>query len=86
MYGRRHRRVRTVAGENPEQREALRAALLGEDADLHAALARLALAQERTEARVEALAERVGELAAAQERTQGPLESTDARLYTVLYR
>ncbi|MDQ3973751.1 MAG: hypothetical protein M3276_05360, partial [Actinomycetota bacterium] len=82
-----------VLREHPEQRAALRQALLGEEADVAAALARLAQAQERTETRLEALTARVDALAQAQHRTEAHLaalaqaqERTEARLEALTAR
>jgi hypothetical protein len=71
--------------ENPEQRDELRRALLG-DRDVEAILVRLAEAQERTEVRLEALTGRVDALAEAQERTEVRLEALTARVEVLTAR
>ncbi|MEX0658975.1 MAG: hypothetical protein WD080_07550, partial [Egibacteraceae bacterium] len=65
--------------QDPEQRAALRQVVLGDEADVQAALVSLAQAQARTEARLEALAGRVEELAQAQARTEARLEALAGR-------
>lgn len=62
------------------RRAELRQLLLGDAPDLQAALADLARAGERTEARLETLTQRVDALAAAQERTEARLESLTERV------
>ncbi len=66
--------------DNPEQRVALRSVLLGDGPDVGATLARLAEAQERTELRLDTLAQRVDELAQAQTRTEQRLGALTARV------
>lgn len=59
----------------PEQRAALRSLLFGDDHDLGAAITALAEAQQRTEARLDALAKDVQALTAAQQATEQALKS-----------
>lgn len=82
-----HALVRALEGD-PEQLAELRRVVLGEQADVTAALVSLAQAQERTDVRLEALAARMEELAQAQARTEARLDelSKDVRALAVAQR